>query len=84
MAWHLGYPLSQTLLTSVYIEYILTPTPSTLADADFIREESKRTPLTGILRAYCLGLIMFSNKVNDQIMGEHFYDVRPPDCDVRG
>jgi len=37
MAWHQGYPLSQTLFTSVYAEALLTPTPRTVEDARFVR-----------------------------------------------
>lgn len=86
MAWHLGYPLSQTLFTSVYIENMLQPTPETIEAADFIRDPtpgSRRDPMHGALRAYCLGLLKACGHVNDRIKYEHSYEVRhrpsPPD-----
>jgi N-alpha-acetyltransferase 35, NatC auxiliary subunit len=78
MAWHLGYPLSQTLFTSVYIEKMLQPTPETIEDADFIRDRpagSRRDPMHGALRAYCLGLLKACGYVNERIKYEHSYEV---------
>ncbi|KAK4122570.1 hypothetical protein N657DRAFT_598153 [Parathielavia appendiculata] len=77
IAWHLGYPLSQTLFTSVYIEHMLQPTPMTVQDADFIRNrppQSQRDPMHGVLRAYCLGLLKSSCYVNERIKQEHSYE----------
>lgn len=79
MAWHLGYPLSQTVLTSVYIEAILVPQPVTVHDADFIRNknsESEACPMLAVLRAYCLGLLKACWYVNERIKFEHYYEVR--------
>lgn len=85
MAWHLGYPLSQTLFTNVYIDAILTPEPVSLEDADFVRNRSPgsdRDPLLAILRAYCLGLLKACWYVNERLVQEHYYEVTPPRCDV--
>jgi hypothetical protein len=78
MAWHLGYPLSQTLFTSVYVEKMLNPAPKTLQDADFIRgrtDELPRDPMHAALRAYCLGLLKSCYYVNERIKNEHSYEV---------
>ncbi|CAN9297862.1 unnamed protein product [Alternaria alternata] len=37
MAWHTGYPLSQTLFTSVYIDKLLWPQTKILSQAQFFR-----------------------------------------------
>lgn len=78
MAWHLGYPLSQTLFTSVYIEKMLQPVPETIEAADFIRDRAantRRDPMHGALRAYCLGLLKACGHVNERIKYEHSYEV---------
>ncbi|KAK0662942.1 putative MAK10 subunit [Cercophora samala] len=77
MAWYQGYPLSQTLLTNVYIDRMLEPEPMTLQDADFIRERDpkKQTdPMHVVLRAYCLGLVKCCWYINDRIKFEHYYE----------
>ncbi|OAA67866.1 Mak10 subunit, NatC N(alpha)-terminal acetyltransferase [Niveomyces insectorum RCEF 264] len=88
MAWHLGYPLSQTLLTSVYISAILVPQPpppppptslESLAQVDFVRgrrpEDLQRSPAHAVLRAYCLALIKTCGHVMQEIKAELFYEV---------
>ncbi|KAJ4271653.1 N-alpha-acetyltransferase, non-catalitic subunit [Fusarium torreyae] len=77
MAWHQGYPLSQTLFTSVYAEALLTPTPHTVEQARFIRNEtgsSGNSNMLEILRAYCLGLLKACGYVNERIRSEHYYE----------
>ncbi|KAI1031705.1 hypothetical protein LB504_000666 [Fusarium proliferatum] len=78
MAWHQGYPLSQTLFTSVYAEALLTPTPRTVEDAHFIRNGSSdlsgQSDMLIILRAYCLGLLKACGYVNERIRSEHYYE----------
>ncbi|KXX81657.1 N-alpha-acetyltransferase 35, NatC auxiliary subunit [Madurella mycetomatis] len=77
MAWHLGYPLSQTLFTSVYIDRMLMPDPATIHEADFIRDRpsgTPRDPMLGMLRAYCLGLLKACWYVNERIKFEHYYE----------
>jgi N-alpha-acetyltransferase 35, NatC auxiliary subunit len=78
MAWHLGYPLSQTLFTNVYIEALVMPPPTTVNEANFTRhqkEPSKQEPMLAVLRAYCLGLLKASGWVNMRIKTEHYYEV---------
>ena len=59
MAWHEGYPLSQTLFTSVYIDKLLWPDPQSLEEAQFYRGDIKvaTEAMHDILRAYCLAII---------------------------
>lgn len=78
MAWHQGYPLSQTIFTSLYIDRIMTPAPLNLEQTYFDRSEScsDEEPLTmQVLRAYCLGLIKTCAFVNDRVKAEHYYEV---------
>lgn len=83
MAWHLGYPLSQTLFTNVYIEALLMPFPKTVDEAHFIRDGQgaldysvmDKNPVASILRAYCLGLLKCCHFVNERIRSEHYYEV---------
>ncbi|KAJ0164828.1 N-alpha-acetyltransferase 35, NatC auxiliary subunit [Colletotrichum tanaceti] len=76
MSWHVGYPLSQTVLTSVYVESILMPKPATIDDAHFIRNDSGTPPsaMHAVLRAYCLGLLKTCGNVNERIKNEHYYE----------
>lgn len=58
IAWHHGYPLSQTIFTSVYIDRLLWPEPKILEHAQFSRNISiTLSPWQEILRTYCLALI---------------------------
>lgn len=78
MAWHLGYPLSQTLLTNVYVDSILMPVPTNIAQADFIRNRNPKeaiSPMHTVLRAYCLGLVKACWYVVERIKFEHYYEV---------
>lgn len=78
MAWHLGYPLSQTLLTSVYIEALLNPTPTNITEANFVRDpelRNKQPKLLFILRAYCIGLVKACHYVNEIVKEELCYEV---------
>ncbi|CAJ2511036.1 Uu.00g066610.m01.CDS01 [Anthostomella pinea] len=77
MAWHLGYPLSQTLLTSVYVEALMNPLSTTIEEADFIRDptrRSKQPKLLFILRAYCVGMLKACCLVNEVVKDELFYE----------
>ena len=77
-AWHKGYPLSQTLFTSTYINRLLWPTPQTLVEARFHRrgEEPSGEPLTHqLLRAYCLGTIKSCDFVHRMVSSQHYYEV---------
>ena len=78
MAWHLGYPLSQTVFSNVYVDAILNPAPSSIRDAQFIRDpqlQAGMSPMHSVLRAYCLGLLKACWYVNERIKFEHYYEV---------
>lgn len=82
MAWHLGYPLSQTLFTSVYLESIVMPAPDKVEDAHFTRDKgdfAHTDRMLSILRAYCVGLLKACWYVNERIKFEHYYEVRLAD-----
>ncbi|KAF7885002.1 hypothetical protein EAF00_010820 [Botryotinia globosa] len=77
MAWHMGHPLAQTIFTSLYIDRILHPSPLSLNETRFDRDEScaEDEPLMlQVLRAYCLGLIKTCWYVNNRVRSEHFYE----------
>ncbi len=77
MAWHMGYPLAQSLFTSLYIERLLWPEPKTLVQARFNRHESldEDSLLHRVLRAFCLGLIKTCDYVHRSATSEHYYEV---------
>lgn len=79
MAWHLGYPLSQTLLTSIYMTGILNPPPRGLHEADYMRRNSaegvKRSPAHAVLRAYCIALIKTVGDIINNFKSEVYYEV---------
>ncbi|EHY54835.1 N-alpha-acetyltransferase, non-catalitic subunit [Exophiala dermatitidis] len=78
VAWHTGYPLSQTLFTSVHIERLLWPEPKHLTDARFDRGDSGMTQTSSLLlsvfQPYCLGLIKCCDLVLSTITSEHYYE----------
>ncbi|KAI1382762.1 Mak10-domain-containing protein [Hypoxylon trugodes] len=77
MAWHLGYPLSQTLFTSIYVEALLKPRPACIEEADFLRDaqsREKQPKLLFVLRAYCLGLLKACFFVNELVKDELYYE----------
>ncbi|KAI0025853.1 Mak10-domain-containing protein [Xylariomycetidae sp. FL0641] len=77
MAWHLGYPLSQTLLTSVYVEALMNPRPTSIDEANFVRDPNirpKPTSLLFVLRAYCVGLLKSCYFVNELVKPELYYE----------
>jgi N-alpha-acetyltransferase 35, NatC auxiliary subunit len=79
MAWHLGYPLSQTLFTSVYLEALMKPMPTTLAEATFTRDReipANQSPFLFVLRAYCVALLKGCHFVNELVKDELYYEVR--------
>ncbi|KAL8639196.1 MAG: hypothetical protein Q9228_003743 [Teloschistes exilis] len=78
MAWHMGYPLSQSLFTSYHIDRILWPNPKTLDEASFDRQreaglESKL--LHVVYRAYCVAVIKCCDYVHRRIGAEHYYEL---------
>ncbi|RYP92361.1 hypothetical protein DL770_001563 [Monosporascus sp. CRB-9-2] len=67
----------ETLLTSVYVEAILNPTPTNITEADFARDPKLRDEqpkLLFILRAYCVGLLKACHLVNELVKAEHYYE----------
>ncbi|RYO92396.1 hypothetical protein DL766_000366 [Monosporascus sp. MC13-8B] len=67
----------ETLLTSVYVEAILNPTPTNITEADFARDpglHDRRPKLLFILRAYCVGLLKACHLVNELVKAEHYYE----------
>lgn len=80
MSWHLGYPLSQTIFTSVYVEALLMPEPASTSEAHFVRNQNtdaadQEQPMIQVLRAYIIGLLKACGYVNQRIKTEHFYEV---------
>lgn len=78
MGWHMGYPLSQTIFTSLYIDRILSPVPLSIDHTLFDRSESApedEPVMLQTLRAYCLGLIKTCFFVNNRVKSEHYYEV---------
>ena len=78
MAWHMGYPLAQSLFTSLYIDRLLWPEPKILDQAKFnhdglAEEENGLRDL--VLRAFCLGLIKTCDSVHQRVSTEHYYEV---------
>jgi hypothetical protein len=76
MAWHTGYPLSQTLFTS---DKLLWPEPKTLEQSQFFPNgESAHGPsaqaLLQVLRAYCLALIKGCDYVIAKITSRDYFE----------
>lgn len=77
VAWLMGYPLSQTLFTSVHIDRLLWPDPKTLQEAIFTRGDSHALTLSHqILRAYCVLLIKACDIVLAMVTSQHYYEAR--------
>ncbi|KAH9883027.1 hypothetical protein J1614_000394 [Plenodomus biglobosus] len=78
MAWHTGYPLSQTLFTSVYIDKLLWPEVKALQQAQFYRghvaDENRPGPLLEVLRAYCLAMIKGCDFVIAKITSRDYFE----------
>ncbi|RFU76878.1 amino-acid n-acetyltransferase subunit mak10 [Trichoderma arundinaceum] len=77
MSWHLGYPLSQTLFTSFYVEALSMPDPRSIQEATFVRNgnnDANEQPMLQVLRAYCLGMLKSCGYVNERIKSEHYYE----------
>jgi hypothetical protein len=76
----MGHPLSQTLFTSLYLNDLLWPQPTTLHDVNFkgVGRSQVANPMLHVaLRAYCLVLIKTCDIVHERILNEGFYEVRP-------
>lgn len=78
MAWHLGYPLSQTILTSVYVEAFLRDPNAPLSSMTFLRDsasQAKQPKFLFVLRAYCAGMLRGCHCVNEVVKDELYYEV---------
>lgn len=73
----MGHPLAQTVFTSLYIDRILDPCPTSLEQTYFDRSESceDESLMHQVLRAYCLGLLKTCGYVNQRVKSEHYYEV---------
>jgi len=76
MAWHQGYPLSQTIFTSHYVDKIINSAGVDIATARFrINNPSSKDYLVDLaLHAYCLSLIKSCDLVIQKITSTHFYE----------
>lgn len=78
LAWHTGYPLSQTLFTSVYIDKLLWPEPKRLEQAQFFRgaPPDGKAPglLLEVLRACCLGLVKCCDFVIAKVTSRDYFE----------
>ncbi|KAI2484895.1 amino-acid N-acetyltransferase protein [Pyrenophora tritici-repentis] len=78
MAWHTGYPLSQTLFTSLYIDKLLWPETRVLEQSQFYRggipDDRRPGPLLQVLRAYCLAVIKGCDYVIAKITGRDYFE----------
>lgn len=72
----MGYPLSQTLFTSIYIDRLLWPDPKTLGDARFVRgqDDTHLSLCHNVLRVYCLLLIKSCDLVLSMVTSQHYYE----------
>lgn len=76
MAWHQGYPLSQTIFTSHYIDKILNSNSDDIATSHFRTKapSSKDHLVDLVLHAYCLSLIKGCDLVIQKITSTHYYE----------
>lgn len=78
MTWHDGFPLTQCLFASSYIDRILCKDAKSFEEAGF--HEGASIPdgndlLHTILRAYCLALIKTCHFVHARITRERYFEV---------
>ena len=78
MAWHMGFPLSQSLFTSLYIDKLLWPEPKTLEEAVFDHagfQTQRKGLVHQVLRPFCLGVIKTCDFIVKRISAQHYYEV---------
>ncbi|KAL1306490.1 hypothetical protein AAFC00_005185 [Neodothiora populina] len=76
MAWHDGYPLSQTLFTSLHLNSI-TPQEYKPLERVVFKARTKREPdllISDVMRAFCLALLKSCDSVIADVLSEHFYE----------
>ena len=79
ITWHDGYPLSQTIFTSLHIDHLLSPSQDaydtffekSTAPAHFSLEQALAYD---VLRAYLTGLIVCCNHALQLIQSQNFYE----------
>ncbi|KAI9718854.1 MAG: hypothetical protein M1828_006543 [Chrysothrix sp. TS-e1954] len=79
-AWHQGYPLSQTLFTSLHIDHLLTqkrapnvlPTFTARCDDEAAPIEVKF--LETVLQAYCIGIVKSCDIVLEMVTAQNYYE----------
>lgn len=79
MSWHEGYPLSQTLFTSLHLNNLLSSDNKPLDKlllhtSQYDKSEPGYTLATKVLRAYCLGIAKSCDLVIREILSEHYYE----------
>lgn len=80
ISWHDGYPLSQTVFTSLHIDRLLSPDQEN-RDPTFYRLARPPSSLSEtqslghqILRAYCIGLVKCCNLALLLIQSQNYYE----------
>lgn len=77
--WHMGYPLSQTLFTSIHLDRLLWPEPKRLSEARFCRDtnQTNASPslLLDLLEPFCVGLVKCCDLVLSMVTSQHYYEV---------
>lgn len=79
IAWHGGYPLSQTVFASLHIDRLLSPDnrhPYTFRHGeDLPASDSQKAQLVHlVLRAYCIALVKCCQQVLQMIQSHNFYE----------
>ena len=77
VAWLMGYPLSQTLFTSVHIDRLLWPVHASLDYSNFVNGQQPQDNYLShqILRSYCFLLIKICDLVLGMVTSQHYYEV---------
>ncbi|GAB7366444.1 hypothetical protein MBLNU230_g8240t1 [Neophaeotheca triangularis] len=78
-AWHDGYPLSQTLFTSLHMDRLLSPDNWYPYDFNLIGEDGEgftesEKVVQGTLRTYCLATIKCCEIAMQTIQSQHYYE----------
>ena len=79
IAWHDGYPLSQTLFTSLHLDRLLSPDnryPYTLTygSEDRPKADTEQILTHTVLRAYCIAVAKCCHMVVELIKSQNFYE----------
>jgi N-alpha-acetyltransferase 35, NatC auxiliary subunit len=79
IAWLEGYPLSQTVFTSLHLDRLLSHDNTWPYTFDYGRDEAPRENLPEILvhdvlRAYCIGVAKCVQLVLNLVQSQHFYE----------